>query len=128
MLLTEKIKHDKYIIKDSFDFINRFSYIKLEQNYLMVSFDVVSLFPNVPTDETIQIIKNRFFKNDQDRLDQLDFKQFKKLLEICVNESHISMVLNTYLYLIHQSEPNKIMDKDQKLKFISLPYINEKSE
>ena len=52
----------------------------------MVSFDVVSLFRNVPTDETIKIIKNRFFKNDQDRLHHIDFKQLKKLLEICVKE------------------------------------------
>ena len=28
----------------------------------------------------------------------------------------------------NQNEPNKIMDKDKKLKFISLPYISEKSE
>ena len=37
-----------YALKDSFDFINEISKIKLEENDLIISIDVVSLFTNVP--------------------------------------------------------------------------------
>ena len=36
--------------------------MNLEKDDHMISFDVESLFTNVPIDETIEIIKNTFFK------------------------------------------------------------------
>ena len=54
----------------------------------MVSFDVVSLFPNVSIDKTIVILRERYFRNKNDLLDQLNFKDFKKLIEECVKKSH----------------------------------------
>jgi len=52
----------KYTVKDSFDFINKLSKIKLEPGECLISFDVESLFTNVPIDETKEIIKNTCFK------------------------------------------------------------------
>ncbi len=51
----------KYAIKDSFDFINKLNNIKLEKDDFLISIDVVSLYTNVPIDETMEIIKNAFF-------------------------------------------------------------------
>ena len=73
-LLSERIKNDKYVLKDSFVFINRLSKIKLKENEYLISFDVESLFTNVPIKETLCIIKERFFKNDYETLDQLNWK------------------------------------------------------
>jgi len=47
------------MITDTFDFVNKVSEIDFNTEKYMVSFDVESLFTNVPTDETI-IIKEAF--------------------------------------------------------------------
>ena len=45
---------DTYIIKDSFSFVNEFHNLKFGDKFL-VSFDVESLFTNIPLNETINI-------------------------------------------------------------------------
>ena len=64
-------KSFKYVIKDSFDFINKISLIKLEKDDFMISIDVESLFTNVPIDETIEIVKNAFFKKKSQNIIKL---------------------------------------------------------
>ena len=49
--------------KDTFDFLNKMSKSKLEASDVMVSFDVVSLYTNVPIDETIELIKKNLSSN-----------------------------------------------------------------
>ena len=44
-------------IKDSHDFVNLIKKEKLERDDILVSFDVVSLFTNIPLEEAIQVIK-----------------------------------------------------------------------
>jgi hypothetical protein len=51
-------KNFKYALKDTFDFINKVSKIKFEENDFIISIDVESLFTNVPIEETILIIKH----------------------------------------------------------------------
>ena len=51
-----------YTLKDTFDFINKVSKIKLEEGDFVISIDVESLFTNVPIDETIEIIKKLFLE------------------------------------------------------------------
>ena len=38
--------------------------VKLEDNEILVSFDVVSLFTNVPVDESCKIAKDRLLSDD----------------------------------------------------------------
>ena len=55
----------------------------------MVSFDVESLFTNVPTDETIEIILKKAFPGNTKWFNGLLAKdQLRKLLTICTKESH----------------------------------------
>ena len=44
-------------IKNSIDFVNKITKIKTKPNDILVSFDVVSLFTNVPVQDTLDIIK-----------------------------------------------------------------------
>ncbi len=53
------------ILKNTFDFVNKVSNILHMDNQHMVSFDVESLFTNIPTLETIEIILNRAFKHSE---------------------------------------------------------------
>jgi len=91
-----------YILTDSFDFINKIPDLDTSTDASMVSFDVESLFTNVPTLETIEIILDEVFKPRDDD-ENVDFETFfgvvilahgftreelKKLLIICTQESH----------------------------------------
>ena len=112
-VLTSTLKPTfKYVVKDSFDFINKLSQIKLEEGECLISFDVESLFTNVPIDETIEIIKNSCFKlksnsnqiraNAKDdsryegKLDEMKFEVFEKLYRKCLQES--VFMFNNKLY------------------------------
>jgi hypothetical protein len=87
-----------YAIKDTFDFINKISTLKLEKDDYIISFDVESLFTNVPIDETVEIIKNTCFRkktgkhikgesNYEGDLDGMRWEHFENLLRRCLQES-----------------------------------------
>ncbi len=71
--------NSNYIIKDTFDFVNRVSKLQTNVDQRVVSFDVESLFTNIPTEETINIILYRAFK---------DSDEFQTVITICTQESH----------------------------------------
>ena len=52
----------------------------------MASFDVSSLFTNVPVKETIEIILNRCFENRESKFHGLSRRQLKELLGLCVQK------------------------------------------
>jgi hypothetical protein len=87
-----------YALKDTFDFINKIAKIKLEKDDYIISFDVESLFTNVPINETLEIIKNTFFtkkstkhvKNESNYhgdLDGIRWEHLENLLKRCLQES-----------------------------------------
>ena len=55
----------------------------------MASFDVTSLFTNIPVDETIEIISNQLFANCM-YFEGIDRSQFTKLLSLAVKNSHFT--------------------------------------
>jgi hypothetical protein len=63
-ILKPLIPTNNYIIKDTFDFVDKVSKLPNNPNRRMVSFDVESLFTNIPTQETINIILDRAFKDN----------------------------------------------------------------
>ena len=89
-LIEPVISDNSYILKDSFDFVNRVSDIGRNGEFVdhMVSFDIVSLFPNIPLEETIQDILNMPFNSSNQKVNGLTNRQFKQLLEIATEKSH----------------------------------------
>ena len=62
--LLQPLKHNDYNLKDSFDAVKRIRSIPPElfdNGYQFVSFDVQSLFTNVPVKKTINIILDRVY-------------------------------------------------------------------
>ena len=55
----------------------------------MASFDVASLFTNIPVDETVEIISNQIFANCV-VFEGLDHSQFIKLLSLAVKKCHFT--------------------------------------
>ena len=68
---------NQYTGKDSFSFVN--SLISLQNVSFMASFDVVSLIPNIPLKETIEICLDKLY-SDTDLVHNLSRKTLKTLL------------------------------------------------
>ena len=67
MVLDDKLKTlaaNKYTITDTFEFVNEVHDLKINSGDLLVSYDISSLFTNVPLDETISILADKAFTND----------------------------------------------------------------
>ena len=64
--LLYPLAQNTYTVKDSFDVVNRIHSIPkhlFDEGYRFVSFDVVSLFTNVPLRKTIEIILQRIYRD-----------------------------------------------------------------
>ena len=84
------LAQNTHILKDSHDFISRLNKLILQNSHI-ISFDVESLFANVPLDYTINLILERIYKN--------------KELDILIPENDLKNYLNceqkiTYFYLM----------------------------
>ena len=51
-------------INDIFSFADDFHEMKIDEQDILVSYDVSSLFKNVPVDKTIEILAEKAFKDD----------------------------------------------------------------
>ncbi|MEL6606480.1 MAG: reverse transcriptase domain-containing protein, partial [Cyanobacteria bacterium J06614_10] len=84
--LLSSLTINTHTLLNSSDFIPQI----LSQNakYFMVSFDVCSLFTNVPLFETIDLILSKLFSTDDAVFNGYDKKSFRKLLELSVLDTH----------------------------------------
>jgi hypothetical protein len=65
--LDDKLKPlaiNHYTITDTFEFVNEVHSLTLKDGDVLVSYDVSSLFTNVPLEETIHILADKAFAND----------------------------------------------------------------
>ena len=63
--LLSPLRESEYTIKNTKHFVEKTKTEHIPNDHLLVSFDVKSLFTNVPLDETIEIILNRIYKKNQ---------------------------------------------------------------
>ena len=89
----------QYTVKDSFAFVSEITAYKTDFDLVMASFDVSSLFTNVPLDECVDLCVDLLFE-DCDTFAFKDCKfnrdQFRKLLNFAVKDNHF--VFNGQLY------------------------------
>ena len=55
---------NRHTVTDIFEFANEIRNLEIANDDMLVSYDVSSLFTNVPLDETIQLLANRAFTNN----------------------------------------------------------------
>ena len=87
------------VIKDTFDFVNKISRLDIEPGDQIVSFDVESLFTNVPVDETTEDILDLAFKSKHvinDTFHGLKRESLKQLL-ILSTKNHISNLTENFM-------------------------------
>ena len=82
-LLTPLTSND-YTIKDSFSFAEEVS--SFDCAHYMTSFDIESLFTNIPLEETINICVNKLFENNT-KVNNLTKESFRSLLELATLDS-----------------------------------------
>ena len=80
------ISTSSFFIKDSFSFVQELLNSDINSDsVVMASFDVTSLFTNIPVDETVEIIANHIFASFMYLVEGFDRSQFIKLLSLSVN-------------------------------------------
>ena len=91
------------VIKDSFSFVSEITTFSTDEELVMASFDVSSLFTNIPLDETIDLCTDLIF-DENDKLQyrdcSLDRTQFRKLLGFVVKENHLFLMGNFLIKLM----------------------------
>ena len=83
--LLEPLTTNEYTLKNSLEFIKEINEINFN-NKIMASFDIQSLFTNIPLNETIKIITNELYKESELYMG-CTRKQFTDLLELSVKDS-----------------------------------------
>ena len=78
-MLTPFILTD-YFTQDSFSFVKEVQEVS-DSDYLMVSYDVCSLFTNIPLNETIDLAVDIIFDNNQKL--NITKPQLKKTFHFC---------------------------------------------
>ena len=74
-----------YMLSSSTDFIKRMSNVKLPTNYALVSFDVASLFTNVPLKEVIELACSYVYSDSSMSKPPFQQKHFRKLLSFATS-------------------------------------------
>ena len=81
--LIKPITINQYTVQDSFSFVQEITKIKNSDSLFMASFDIKSLFTNIPLDETISIATSSLYE-DPTVSPSLSSSFFKQLLELAV--------------------------------------------
>ena len=86
MPLLTPLALNEYTIKDSFSFAEELS--NYDSNLVVASFDVESLFTNIPLQETIDLCVDLLF-NNKPNIDKFTKTDFHELLTVTLSESLI---------------------------------------
>ena len=84
VLMIEPLTTNEYTIKDSFTFAEELP--SFDSKLVMTSFDIESLFTNIPMQETIDLCVENLFK-DKTHVDNLSKDSFRELLTRAMSES-----------------------------------------
>ena len=87
--LLRPLSVSSYTISSTKDFVDKIRDLEVPEGHKLVSFDVTSLFTNVPLDYTIEVILRKIY---QEKLIKTKIKkdEMRTLLQLCTKELHFS--------------------------------------
>ena len=88
--ILSPLRESEYTIKSTRHFMEIIKHKKVPEGFQMVSFDVKSLFTNVPLETTIDIILRRIYTNHE-LTTSLTKKERKELLLLCTKNVHFHL-------------------------------------
>ena len=80
--LLTPLGRSKYTMENTKEFVEKIQKIKVPKGHVMVSFDVVSLFTNVPLDKTIDIILRKIYTEKKIKT-KIPKDDMRELLYLC---------------------------------------------
>ena len=95
----EPLTTNEFTLRNSYDFKNVLSSLSFPLGSVMTSFDVTSLFTNVPIEETINIVMDSLFNNINE-IRGISNIDFRKLLRLCIKDNHF--IFNKDHYAQHE--------------------------
>ena len=87
--LLSPLSKSEYTVDNNVEFINNIKSEKVPTGHSFISFDVKSLFTNVPLDYTINIILRRIY-DDNELYINIRKKEMKELLLLCTKNAHFA--------------------------------------
>ena len=88
--LTPLINSNNLSIKNSFELIDRISNFKINDNDLMLSFDVVSLFTKIPVHIVKSVIFNRLKCDSELKIRcKLNINEIMNALDLCLDNTYL---------------------------------------
>ena len=87
--LLRPLASSDYTVSSSKDFIDKWKNQRKLRGMKMISFDVTSLFTNVPLDTTIEILLTRIYDKKELKTN-IPREDLKALLELCTKQVHFS--------------------------------------
>ena len=91
--LLSPLVHNDYSCKDTFSFVSQIRNANLSKKFL-VSYDITSLFTNIPLQETIDIAINLIFNHNPNL--NITRKELKKLFLFATSQTHF--IFNSKFY------------------------------
>jgi len=112
-ILAPLVGNTEFHVRNSSDFVESITNLRLEVDEILVSFDVVSLFTNIPTTLAVEIAKKRLTEcNDFQERTNWSIQDVCEGLNICMQSSYSILhseesTLNKYLghLWVHQCHP-----------------------
>ena len=96
--LLAPLGKSKHTISNTKDFITRLKTERIPKRFKMISFDVKSLFTNVPLEETIDIILNKIY--DEKKIEtNIPRNIMKDLLYLCTKHVHFTYGGKIYIQI-----------------------------
>ncbi len=90
-ILSPLLGQTQYTVRNSTEFVESLSSVKWREGDVMISFDVVALFTNIPVEKALEIAK-MMIQNDSHFKDKTDLsvENFMSLLSLCLRSSDFS--------------------------------------
>ena len=85
--MISHLSTNQYVLRNSYEFTHQIGELQGASDAHMCSFDIKSLYTNVPVSETIDIIMEKIFTQDVKTHFGFTCKEFKKLLEMALKDS-----------------------------------------
>ena len=92
------LRNSEYTIKNTKDFLVQLKKEKIPKDHQMVSFDVKSLFTNVPLEKTIDIILRRIYHDKEININ-ITKKDMRDLLLLCTKNVHFTFEGKIYIQI-----------------------------
>ena len=90
---------NEFTLNNSYEFKHEISQLVFQEEVYLASFDITSLFTNVPVRETMNIALNSLYETAE-HVGNMTKNNFKKLLELCINDNHF--IFNEEHYIQHE--------------------------